>query len=93
MNNSIKKLLQTEPNGVEVNIKGWVKTFRANRFIALNDGSTIQNLQCVVDFENTSEDLLKRITTGAALSVTGTLEASQGKGQNVEIQGFQVGIY
>lgn len=86
MNNSIKKLLQTEPNGAEVNIKGWVKTFRANRFIALNDGSTIQNLQCVVDFDNAGEDLLKRITTGAALSVTGTLEASQGKGQNVEIQ-------
>ncbi len=86
MNNSIKTLLQTEPNGAKVNVKGWVKTFRANRFIALNDGSTIQNLQCVVDFDNTDEELLKRITTGAAISVTGTLEASQGKGQKVEIQ-------
>ena len=92
MNNSIKILLQSEPNGAKVNVKGWVKTFRANRFIALNDGSTIQNLQCVVDFNNTDEYLLKRITTGAALSVTGTLEASQGKGQNVEIQVSKIEI-
>lgn len=92
MNNSIKILLQSEPNGAKVNVKGWVKTFRANRFIALNDGSTIQNLQCVVDFNNTDEYLLKRITTGAALSVTGTLETSQGKGQNVEIQVSKIEI-
>ena len=70
----------------EVSIKGWVRTFRANRFIALNDGSTINNIQCVVDFENTDEDILKRITTGAAISINGTLAESQGKGQKVEIQ-------
>ena len=70
----------------EVSIKGWVRTFRANRFIALNDGSTINNIQCVVDFENTEEDILKRITTGAAISINGTLAESQGKGQKVEIQ-------
>ena len=69
----------------EVQIKGWVRTFRANRFIALNDGSTINNIQCVVDFENTDESLLKRITTGAAVSITGNLVESQGKGQKVEI--------
>jgi len=69
----------------EVEIKGWVRTFRANRFIALNDGSTINNIQCVVDFENTDETLLKRITTGAAIHVKGELVESQGKGQSVEI--------
>jgi asparaginyl-tRNA synthetase len=70
----------------EVEIKGWVRTFRANRFIALNDGSTLNNIQCVVDFENFDEDLLKRITTGAAISIKGELVESQGKGQKVEIQ-------
>jgi asparaginyl-tRNA synthetase len=69
----------------EIQIKGWVRTFRANRFIALNDGSTLHNIQCVVDFENTDEALLKRITTGAAVSITGELVESQGKGQSVEV--------
>ncbi len=69
----------------EVEVKGWVRTFRANRFIALNDGSTINNIQCVVDFENTDETLLKRITTGAAVHIKGDLIESQGQGQNVEI--------
>ncbi|AUC75150.1 asparagine--tRNA ligase [Olleya sp. Bg11-27] len=69
----------------EIQIKGWVRTFRANRFIALNDGSTLHNIQCVVDFENTDENLLKRITTGAAVSITGELVESQGKGQTVEV--------
>ena len=55
----------------EVNICGWVKTFRANRFIALNDGSSIKNIQCVIDFENTDPDKLKKISTGAALSING----------------------
>ncbi|GGK43111.1 MULTISPECIES: asparagine--tRNA ligase [Flavobacteriaceae] len=70
----------------DVTLKGWVRTFRANRFIALNDGSTINNIQCVVDFEKTDETTLKRITTGAAISVKGTLIESQGKGQSIEIQ-------
>ncbi len=69
----------------EVEVKGWVRTFRAKRFIALNDGSTINNIQCVVDFENTDETTLKRITTGAAVHIKGELVESQGKGQNVEI--------
>ena len=72
--------------GKQVVVKGWVRTFRANRFIALNDGSTLQNLQCVVDFERLDESVLKQITTGAALSITGTLVASQGQGQLVEVQ-------
>ena len=76
----------------EVSAKGWVRTFRNNQFIALNDGSTIHNIQCVVDFENTPEETLKRITTGAAVCVTGTLMESQGKGQSVEIQVKKVEI-
>ena len=68
-----------------VNVKGWVKTFRANRFIALNDGSTIDNLQCVVDYENTDAQLLKKINTGAAVEITGQLVESMGKGQSIEI--------
>ena len=65
---------------------GWVRTFRSNRFIAINDGSTLRNLQCVIDFENTEEKLLREINTGACLKITGKLEESQGKGQNVEVQ-------
>lgn len=82
---SIKTLLAQTPEGQEVTIKGWVRTFRSNRFIALNDGSCLNSMQCVVDFENTDEELLKRITTGACLSVTGNLVESQGKGQKVEV--------
>ncbi len=83
---SIAELLSSTKFLQEITIKGWVRTFRANRFIALNDGSTIHNIQCVVDFENTNESILKRITTGAAISITGTLIESQGKGQKVEIK-------
>tara|TARA_A100001011_G_scaffold364765_1_gene415853 strand:- start:1065 stop:2498 length:1434 start_codon:yes stop_codon:yes gene_type:complete len=68
-----------------VTVKGWVRTFRANRFIALNDGSTPENLQCVVDFENTNEDILRKINTGAALEISGKLVESMGKGQLLEI--------
>jgi asparaginyl-tRNA synthetase len=75
-----------------INAKGWVRTFRNNQFIALNDGSTINNIQCVVDFENTSDEILKRITTGAAVSVTGNLVESQGAGQKYEIQVAQLEI-
>ncbi|MDX1277794.1 asparagine--tRNA ligase [Oceanihabitans sediminis] len=82
---TVSKLLTSEQFGQEVEIKGWVRTFRANRFIALNDGSTLNNIQCVVDFENTAEETLKRITTGAAVHIKGELVESQGKGQNVEI--------
>lgn len=81
----IKELLTTPPQNQTVVVKGWVRTFRNNQFIALNDGSTATNIQIVVDFENTPEAILKRITTGAAISITGSLIASQGKGQNVEV--------
>ncbi|MCW2261269.1 MULTISPECIES: asparagine--tRNA ligase [Sphingobacterium] len=82
----IKELLNATEFGHEVIVKGWVKTFRNNQFIAINDGSSIHNIQAVVDFENTPDALLKRITTGAALRVKGNLIESQGKGQKVEIK-------
>src|SRR5210317_895218 len=69
----------------EVEICGWVRTFRNNQFIALNDGSTLANLQLVLDRENTSEEILKNITTGAALKAIGQVVVSQGKGQQFEI--------
>ncbi|MGB5436326.1 MAG: asparagine--tRNA ligase [Maribacter sp.] len=83
---SIKELLTMAPKLQEVTVNGWVRTFRSNRFIALNDGSTINNIQCVVDFENIKEDILNQINTGAALKIIGTLVESKGKGQSVEIQ-------
>ncbi|AOW21457.1 asparagine--tRNA ligase [Urechidicola croceus] len=83
---TVAELLNSDKILQEVHVKGWVRTFRSNRFIALNDGSTIHNIQCVVDFENMNESTLKKIATGAAISVTGTLVESQGKGQKVEIQ-------
>ncbi|WP_455170115.1 asparagine--tRNA ligase [Aegicerativicinus sediminis] len=82
---SILELLQKRNTLHDIEVKGWVRTFRANRFIALNDGSTLNNIQCVVDFENTDKEVLKRITTGAALHISGELVESQGKGQDVEI--------
>src|SRR5688572_33253898 len=82
----IKELLQTEPKGQSVLVQGWVRTFRNNQFIAINDGSTIQNIQAVVDFTSTDESLLKRVTTGACVSVTGSLIESPAKGQAVEVK-------
>lgn len=82
----VKELLNSTAYGSEVTVKGWVRTFRSNRFIAINDGSTINNIQAVVDFENTDEAILKRLTTGAAVSVTGELIESLGSGQRVEVK-------
>ena len=84
--NRIKDIIAAKPSTTEITIQGWVRAFRSNRFIALNDGSTIKNLQCVVDFENFEETLLKKVTIGAAIKVTGSIVESQGKGQKVEIQ-------
>src|ERR1700744_355568 len=88
----IKALLVSEQTDIDVVVKGWVRTFRNNQFIALNDGSTNNKLQIFVDFENTDPALLKRITTGAALSVSGTLVASLGKGQKVEVKAKEIEI-
>jgi len=64
MKSNVDEILKSGTILQEVALKGWVRTFRSNRFIALNDGSTIKNIQCVIDFENTPEETLKRITTG-----------------------------
>ncbi|MFZ4671639.1 MAG: asparagine--tRNA ligase [Flavobacterium sp.] len=88
----VKELLNSTKTNYEVTVKGWVRTFRNNQFIALNDGSTIHNLQCVVDFENTAEETLKRINTGTAVALTGKLVESQGAGQKYEIQVAQLEI-
>jgi asparaginyl-tRNA synthetase len=82
----IKTLLNTTPEGQSVSVMGWVRTFRNNQFIAINDGSTIQNIQAVVDFQSTDEAVLKRITTGSCLAVRGKLIPSPAKGQQVEIK-------
>ena len=92
MKSNVDEILKSGTILQEVALKGWVRTFRSNRFIALNDGSTIKNIQCVIDFENTPEETLKRITTGAAISIKGTLAESQGKGQSVEIQVSEIAI-
>jgi asparaginyl-tRNA synthetase len=76
----------------EITVKGWVRAFRSNRFIQLNDGSCMASIQAVVDFEKFDETLLKRITTAAALSVKGTLVESQGSGQTVELQVSEIEI-
>jgi asparaginyl-tRNA synthetase len=88
----IKTLLATDPQDQAVTVMGWVKTFRANRFIALNDGSTLNNLQIVVDFERYDEALLRRIATGAAVKVVGKLVASQGSGQAVEVMAEEIEV-
>ncbi|PZP45980.1 MAG: asparagine--tRNA ligase [Pseudopedobacter saltans] len=89
----IKALLATEPiQDQECTVMGWVRTFRNNQFIALNDGSTINNLQVVLPLGSAEENILKRITTGASIKATGKLVASLGKGQTVELQANAVEI-
>jgi asparaginyl-tRNA synthetase len=88
----IKELLKMKPEEQEVTVMGWVRTFRNNQFIALNDGSTNTNLQVVLELGGYPEDFLKRITTSAAVKATGTLIASLGKGQTVELKATQVEI-
>ncbi len=82
----VKELLNSTAYGAEIKLQGWVRTFRNNQFIAVNDGSTINNIQAVVDFQNTDEATLKRLTTGAAISIIGELIESMGKGQKVEVK-------
>ncbi|MDO5510336.1 MAG: asparagine--tRNA ligase [Weeksellaceae bacterium] len=77
----------------DVIVKGWVRAFRSNRFIALNDGTTIKNLQVVIDFEKFDEELIKRIGTGVSLKVKGTVVESQGKGQIIEVHARDIHIY
>jgi asparaginyl-tRNA synthetase len=88
----IKEILANPTLNHEVTVMGWVRAFRQNQFIALNDGSTNSNIQVVVDYSNTPEDIIKRITNGAAISAKGILVESQGKGQTVEINATQIEI-
>ncbi|HEX8332793.1 MAG TPA: asparagine--tRNA ligase [Segetibacter sp.] len=88
----IKDLLANEQTGGEVTVMGWVRTFRNNQFIALNDGSTNNNLQVVVELGLLDESTLKRLTTGASLKVAGEVVPSLGKGQKVEIKARELEI-
>jgi asparaginyl-tRNA synthetase len=88
----IKDLLSQEPTGQEVTVMGWVRTFRNNQFIALNDGSTNNNIQVVVTLGSQEEELLKRITTSASLKVTGTVVPSLGKGQKMDLNATAIEI-
>ncbi|RYZ48841.1 MAG: asparagine--tRNA ligase, partial [Sphingobacteriales bacterium] len=87
----IKDILQREDNEYSVNIKGWVRSFRNNQFIALNDGSCMSNLQVVISLD-TDPEIVKHITSGASLSIDGTVVPSQGKGQKVEVKAAKVEI-
>ncbi|MDP4216318.1 MAG: asparagine--tRNA ligase [Bacteroidota bacterium] len=88
----VKDLLATSPEGQDVIVMGWVRTFRNNQFVALNDGSTNNNLQVVMELGAYDDAFLKRITTGASLKVKGKLVASLGKGQAVEVKAESVEI-
>ena len=88
----IKEILLLSPNSTELTVMGWVRTFRNNQFIALNDGSTNTNLQVLVELGSFPDDLLKRITTSAAIKVSGILISSQGKGQTVELKAERLEI-
>ncbi|MBK6861980.1 MAG: asparagine--tRNA ligase [Saprospiraceae bacterium] len=83
---SIKNILASEEFGHPLKVQGWVRAFRSNRFIALNDGSTQANLQLVIDFTQFDESLIRRISVGAALEAEGLLVSSQGSGQTMELQ-------
>ncbi|MBK9338914.1 MAG: asparagine--tRNA ligase [Lewinellaceae bacterium] len=89
----IAEILRTEPVNTEVVVKGWVKAFRNNQFIALNDGSCAANLQVVLDFENADPALVERIRFGAAIGARGLLVESQGKGQRVELKAAEITVY
>ncbi|PJB59385.1 MAG: asparagine--tRNA ligase, partial [Bacteroidetes bacterium CG_4_9_14_3_um_filter_41_19] len=91
----INELLKSTEAGREINVKGWVRTKRGSKnvsFIALNDGSTINNIQVVVEMSEENDKLLERIHTGAALSVDGLLIESSGSGQRVEVQATKLEI-
>ena len=88
----IKHLLSGTAVGTEVVVMGWVRTFRNNQFIALNDGSTNNNVQVVAELGQFDEAILKRITTGASLKVKGVVVASLGKGQSVEVKASEIEI-
>ena len=81
----IKNVLRNKKIGDTTSICGWVKTFRSNRFISINDGSCIDDLQCVVDLDSFNKNILSQIHSGSSLNIKGKIVESQGKGQNVEM--------
>jgi asparaginyl-tRNA synthetase len=89
----IKTLLATKATGQKICVKGWVRTFRNNQFIAINDGSTIKTIQAVAPLDSFDDALRKRITTGAAIGIEGSLIESLGKGQSVEVVAEKIIIY
>ena len=91
-NTTVLKILNELKKNQTIEICGWVKTFRANRFIALNDGSCLENIQCVIDFENTDDNILKKITTGCAVKISGEIVKSTGAKQAIEIQVNKIDI-
>jgi asparaginyl-tRNA synthetase len=88
----VKELLSTKPESQQVVVMGWVRSFRNNQFIALNDGSTNNNIQVVAELGTFDEELLKKITPGASLKVSGVLVASLGKGQAVEVKATTIEV-
>lgn len=88
----IKELLAIEPQGQEVTVMGWVRSFRNNQFIALNDGSTNQNIQVLVELGSQPDELLKRITTSASLKVSGQIVPSLGKGQKMDLKATSIQV-
>jgi len=88
----IAELLAGYALGSEVTVKGWVRSFRNNQFIQLNDGSTIKNIQAVIELDTWDEELTRRITTGAALAITGKVVESTGAGQEIELQATAIDI-
>ena len=84
-NIEIKSVFKIKNVGDNVSISGWVKTFRSNRFIALNDGSCLEDIQCVINFEEIDNEILSKINTGTSLNIEGEIVKSQGKGQSIEI--------
>ena len=88
----IKSVFESKNIGDNISINGWVKTFRSNRFIALNDGSCLEDIQCVINFEEFDKELLSKINTGTYLNIEGEIVESQGKGQNIEISVKEINI-
>ena len=91
-NTTVLKILNELKKNQTIEVCGWVKTFRANRFIALNDGSCLENIQCVIDFENTDDNILKKITTGSSVKISGKIVESTGAKQAIEIQVNKINI-
>lgn len=89
----IKRLIESGNPGDKISVSGWVRTFRSNRFVNINDGSCLASLQVVVDFETMDEAILKQITTGAAISVFGEVVESQGRGQRIELKAEEITIH